>query len=279
MPRKAIWRPAKAKEYPALGVCVYCGATEGLEDEHILPESLAGDALVLPKSSCRPCASMTSAFEARYTKQSIGIFREVIGAPTKRPRKRKDNVGLWLADRVDGEIRPLGRKQDWDVELVPGLYIALTMPLPTVISGAENTEALDCQLWTWGSYDPKFFSGFQEGGSVHIGSIHPESFLRMLAKIAHCFAIAELGINAFTPLLLDIIRGSEPLSNRLIGCWHEEVPPSEALHEIRVDWVNGESGRLLVCSLRLFSATGSPLYLVVVGKRASAGAAHQLDFA
>jgi len=209
---------------------------------------------------------MTSAFEARYTKQSIGIFREVIGAPTKRPRKRKNNVGLWLADRVDGEIRPLGRKQDWDVDLVPGLYIALTMPLPTIISGAENTETLDCQLWTWGSYDPEFFSGLQEGGSVHVGSIHPESFLRMLAKIAHCFAVAELGISAFAPLLLDTIKGNEPVSNRLIGCRHEEVPPSDALHEIRVDWVEGERGRLLVCSLRLFCATGSPRYLIAVGR-------------
>jgi len=144
--------------------------------------------------------------------------------------------------------------------------MALTMPLPTIISGAENTEELDCQLWTWGSYDPKFFSGFQEGVRVHVGSIHPESFLRMLAKIAHCFATAELGINSFAPLLLDIIKGDEPLSNRLIGCWHEEVSPSDALHEIRVDWVDGEGGWLLICSLRLFCATGSPRYLIVVGR-------------
>ncbi|MCW0372160.1 hypothetical protein NB710_003097 [Xanthomonas sacchari] len=265
MPAKAIWRPAKAKDYPALGVCVYCGATEQLENEHILPESLSGDALVLPKSSCRQCAVMTSAFEGRYTKQCIRIFREVIGAPTKRPRERKDHIGLWLADREDGEIRPLGRKQEFDVETVPAVYIALTMPLPTIISGVEDTPALEFQLWAWGSFDPRLFTEFQGGGSIHLASIHPESFLRMLAKIAHCFAIAELGVGSFAPLLLDIIKGKELLSNRLIGCWHEDVPPSDALHEIRVDWVDGEAGRILVCSLRLFCATGSPRYLIVVG--------------
>ena len=38
--------------YKPVGHCIYCGATEDLGKEHILPFGLSGSA-ILPKSSCR----------------------------------------------------------------------------------------------------------------------------------------------------------------------------------------------------------------------------------
>src|SRR5258708_5558655 len=38
-------------------------------------------------------------------------------------------------------------------------------------------------------------------------SIKPQQFSRVLAKIAHSYAVARLGLNGFTPVLVDLIHG------------------------------------------------------------------------
>lgn len=46
--------PAKSRFLP-VGYCIYCGSTDELGDEHIVPYGLSGDA-VIPKGSCAVCA-------------------------------------------------------------------------------------------------------------------------------------------------------------------------------------------------------------------------------
>jgi len=47
---------------------------------------------------------------------------------------------------------------------------------------------------------PRAFPGVQQ-------EIYYRSFARMLAKIAHCQAVAALGLDGFEPALAEIIRG------------------------------------------------------------------------
>src|SRR5947209_7136061 len=48
--------------YQPVGRCIYCGSTESLGREHIIPLALNGTA-VLPKSTCDGCTRITGEFE------------------------------------------------------------------------------------------------------------------------------------------------------------------------------------------------------------------------
>ena len=59
------------KEYPSFGECVYCGASGTdveLTDEHIVPFSLGGNAVIL-RGSCEACAAETSKIELELGRQ------------------------------------------------------------------------------------------------------------------------------------------------------------------------------------------------------------------
>jgi len=61
--------------------------------------------------------------------------------------------------------------------------------------------------------------------------IHLHTFLRKLAKIAHGYAIAELGYGTFKDLL-DLILGRTPNSPYLVGGSLVPDPPRTAMYEL-----------------------------------------------
>jgi len=65
--------------YKPVGHCIYCGAIENLQREHIIPFGLSGTG-VLPKSSCRNCAKITRGVEEdvlRGPMWSVRVFRQL----------------------------------------------------------------------------------------------------------------------------------------------------------------------------------------------------------
>ena len=91
-----------------------------------------------------------------------------------------------------------------------------------------------------------------------------------LAKIAHAYAVAELGYGSFQPYLLGIIRNQDPLlMHHLIGSAIGKAPVSDDLHEIDIlqpDQLN--SGKLVVVKIHLFSNyDGMAVHYVVAGER------------
>jgi RHS repeat-associated protein len=95
MPPKAIWRPAKAKEYPALGVCVYCGATEGLEDEHTGTRATC----VIKAMPCFKVLSRIGKMTA-FGRRVTGAFAHL--AAVAASRLRAGSVPLWSCALVAG---------------------------------------------------------------------------------------------------------------------------------------------------------------------------------
>jgi hypothetical protein len=107
-----------------------------------------------------------------------------------------------------------------------------------------------------------------DGGKIYM-RIRPVDLGRMLAKIAHSYAVAELGLPSFTPLLNDFILGQKEFDgNYLVGGILQDLPPSDPtiLHELKWRWEDTASGRFLLVGVRLFSCLGGPQYLVVAGK-------------
>ena len=98
--------------------------------------------------------------------------------------------------------------------------------------------------------------------------MEPHKFARMLAKIAHGVAVAFKGLDAFEPLLPDLILGNTDLAPYLIGgsgsC--APIPKDRPMHEAEVKWRNYAVGRLLVCHIRLFVLLETPVYYVIVGR-------------
>jgi len=58
--------------FEAAGHCIYCGTKQGpLSDEHIVPFGLGGT-LVLPKASCKACATETAKLEQVIQRMMLG---------------------------------------------------------------------------------------------------------------------------------------------------------------------------------------------------------------
>ena len=91
---------------------------------------------------------------------------------------------------------------------------------------------------------------------------------RMLAKIAHAYATAELGHGNFRPLLQDIILGKKPLyiSHYVGGIRDQEIPEGADLHEIEIDNTGLGRGRYVVVRIQLFADRKLPEYYVVAGE-------------
>ncbi len=98
----------------------------------------------------------------------------------------------------------------------------------------------------------------------------------MLAKIAHAFAIADQGLDKFTPLLPEIIRGEKDNFADFIGGDMIVPPAFDALHRLHLEvgWVDNvdyakrglpKDVQFLVVHVRLFAFLGTPQYHVVVG--------------
>jgi len=87
----------------------------------------------------------------------------------------------------------------------------------------------------------------------------------MLAKIAHAYAVAELGLDSFTPFLSDIILNKSPMyiGHYVGGLRHDEK--GDDLHHIEIS--NFGAKRYVVVEIRLFANRTLPLYVVVVGER------------
>jgi hypothetical protein len=96
-------------------------------------------------------------------------------------------------------------------------------------------------------------------------------FYRLIAKIAHSFAVAELGFT-FEPYLINLIEAKLPMfaSHLIGGEFSDSPPPSTNLHEIEfVKSLDGPVGdELLMVRIRLFAYLGMPNHYAVVGSRA-----------
>ena len=92
-PNATSFPPHPPREFPPVKACIYCGATERLSTEHIIPFS-AGGKWVLPKASCRTCAALTGTFEGEFARTILGPLRMPFNMPTRRPKERPRHLPL-----------------------------------------------------------------------------------------------------------------------------------------------------------------------------------------
>jgi hypothetical protein len=100
-------------------------------------------------------------------------------------------------------------------------------------------------------------------------------FARMLAKVAHSFAVATPGVDGFKPFLPDMILGRDKdhLPYLIGGDPNTPAPASGCLHQLSHETRVVDDKHLIVARIRLFAGShtegrGMPVYYVVVGESA-----------
>lgn len=265
---KRLPRAPKFK-YPPVNHCIYCGnATDKLSDEHIVSSGLNGN-LILPKSSCKKCADITSKVELRVLRGFLENGRRAMGVSSRH--KKHEKPSTVPVKFITGEIRLDG------VMPIDGGFHTIHFPI-FATPLALGRKAKDNKP-----------EGIEVAGihTLHIGdALEPVqrhraagveiqtkldiwSFIRMLAKIAYSYYVAEKG--GF-PLgespVLPIAINEHSYAKKWIGCLEDHLltkPGSDALHLLDITEIVGDDGSIYsVVLIKLFSVTSGPTYSVVV---------------
>lgn len=252
--------------------CIYCGALKystkpGLEDrkfgaEHIIPEGLGGT-LELPEASCQKCEETTGALvEGRVLGRTLKALR--VHLNLKKSGSGPHPKTLPLEASVDGVEQTI----NLPIEDYPIIFLMLDYGPPDVEK--PNTEqgpavrgARVAQL----KYDQKeLYKKYRINGFSSVAWDN-QMLCRMLAKIGHSLAIAELG-KSFSPLLTNLIVSGEIAAMNLIGGKPEYVRDrkSDALHEVGLGYQRINRKTYVVSTIRLFARHDGPTYHVVVGE-------------
>jgi hypothetical protein len=187
------------KTYPPVGRCVYCRSTDGpLSREHIIARGLGGR-LVLPEASCETCREITSKIERTCLRAILGNVRVHLAYPTGHPKERPQELRLEaiVAGKVEVQYRPVNEH--------PAAIFLFAFDDARILRGhhAEFGEFIASPWIRYVNVDPERERRLGVDG-MRVG-FHPAPFARMLAKIAHCYAVAELGLDGLNPLLPDLI--------------------------------------------------------------------------
>lgn len=252
------------KVYRPVGRCIYCGAADHLEKEHILPFGLSGTA-ILPKSSCRACASITGNTEQSLLRGAfwpLRVFRDL----KSRSKHRDAPKTFPMYVEKSGVLELIELPID---ELPIILHFPLFAP-PAYISGAPLKAGIDVS----GLATVHFGQTPREVANAH-GTLKlqfeqsqkPVDFARMIAKIAYSFAVAEGAVDDMegTSFVLPAILDRPNEIGQWVGTLTDPIQSHPGqLHRIII---HHDVDRGLLCGeVQLFADSETPSYGVILGK-------------
>lgn len=224
--------PYPSKVYPPLNRCLYCPATENLSKEHIIPLGFGGE-LIVSKASCDMHRMATSKVEDFILRRYLCALRSHLCLPSRNPQHRPDGYDLTL--------RRAGRSWTQKVMLAdhPGLVrFMMFVDPPGKVAGRSRVQ----KTWSVRFVNAEIFPDI----AVRLARLGADSFedkvtingmalARLIAKIGHAFAVAELGFDAFEELYVShLVTAEAPDWNHWVG-GHDrgrDVAATE-LHELR----------------------------------------------
>lgn len=271
---------AEQHKFEEARLCIYCGSQKyalnraKLGDEHVVPEGLGGQ-LILPWASCQRCEVEINRYEQFCQKDMLLAFRAKENLPTKRLKDRPKELPAYRAQGA---------------ELVSVMVPIEEYPLGLMIPKFPSPELLrphplrKSPINTWHLHPKGEFSDrlvqTKTGGMERLvqsgewivrgGHTKDDRYAGMLAKIAHSYAIGELGLGGFVPLLWE--RGSlEDKFSRhlLLGGIDPELAdlPSDTRHPLSLRLEEHSGTEFWIVYLRLFADLGWPAYRCIVGPK------------
>ena len=278
------------KEYPSFGECIYCGAKAGeveLTDEHIVPFSLGGNAVIL-RGSCKACAKETTKIENEVGRKVLWDFRTKIGEQTRRPKDRPKAGSFTVS--INSAAREILTVP------IPDRPFFVPMPvwgMPGLVTGAPPSAVFQeykAHVFYWVPPNIRETLNLRHGDVAEIPfpefRIDHEKFARAIAKIAYCQAVVKFGLRGFRRLVLpDLILGRYPSVPYFVGCpLANPNPPSDpkVKHVVQLSVVSRGPLKLMLGEVRLFANSGTaehgpPVYYAIVGAPALRGRVRNAD--
>ncbi len=204
----------------------------------------------------------------------------MVEAPTRNKKDRPTVIKLPLVEITagGGVGRDLGTRE---VPIAEGPLILnlWQSPPPTILEEEVDPDKIDGAPWRYVEKeraDPLLASVAKEEDVDGVGIVLPPvnrlDYLRSLAKTAHAFAVAKLGIDGFEPFLGEIILNRSDELARFVG----DMPGVASLegpsgHSFKITLGQtppelGSAGGLLVVFMQYWAELGCPPHLVVVGR-------------
>ncbi|MEO7050358.1 MAG: hypothetical protein ABI128_01715 [Rhodanobacter sp.] len=259
---------APTHSYPSVGQCVYCGDNEGkLTKEHIVPRALHGN-LVLPDASCNGCCAITSNFERRVLRGFLENGRRAMGISSRHKKHLKPDFIPTQFIAIDDS------RWEENVLFEEGLHV-VHLPVfikPLMLGGVSKSGAsTGCEIVAIDTLHIGDTKCAQRRGAVGVQiktDVDTGAFVRMLAKVAHCYYIAEKGLFPLSQSpILPVIMGRSDDAKPWIGCLEDAQltkQGSTALHLIDIAELVGADGSICsVVRIKLFSPNSGPTYAVV----------------
>lgn len=247
---------------PSRGACIYCGASGvRLTDEHVIPLSLGGSH-ILEGASCDDCADITTKFERDVARDMWGDARNSYNAPSRRKKERKTHIILSDPDSPDRRVKvPYSE--------YPAAMVFYKMGRAGLLEGLPDTVDVSTAWELVAISDRDKAKQFQGKWGIKLTSKFrhvPESFARLLAKIAYCNLLCALDPRDFRPICLPYILGTKNNPSYVVGGTFEIAGPNPGLGYVlnTAGFVRNDRLMLMV-EIRLFADNGTPTYHVVVG--------------
>lgn len=246
-----------------IGRCIYCGSTEPpLSKEHSIPQGLDGYGY-LKDASCEACRLITHAFETDVLRKMMWGIRRDLGVGGNH---RDSGNPIFVPTRDhDGTIGGL-ELQNGDI---PTKAVFPALAQPPGLYGGQPQPDLELRVLV----DEQALERLEQSGVVGpVAEFRGPSFWPMLAKIAHCQAVSDLGLDAFEPFLTDFIRGVSPVDEwpKFIGAPPEARPPADNTTAYALVHQNDQG--FLLGRIRILGMLGAPVYDVAIGRLRAAPA-------
>jgi len=247
---------------PSRGICIYCKcAGVRLTDEHIMPYFIGG-AHVLKEASCDNCARITSKFELDVSRDLWGDARISYNAPSRRKKKRPTSI------LMRDEHNP-GHKIKVPVEDYPAVMVFYRMPKAGILQGLPETVDLSNNWELVSPVDTDKIDRFTaKYGQRPVMSFKntPDSFARLLAKIAYGQALCSLSPDDFRPICIPYILGQKKnLSYIVGGRWSYSDMKPQLGYEMRTNCIKFPGKLLIIVEIQILPNNSTPTYHVVVG--------------
>lgn len=219
--------PIASKVRRPLNYCAYCGSTDSLLTEHIIPYGLGGE-LILLKASCAACRKAILDVEDEVLSKYLCALRSHLSLPSRKPQHRPTSYKLALQR---GDLR-------WSqkVEAVdhPGViqFAMLDPPAHVTAGSTQNLRFIRADIF---ADTETRLAKLGADTVVEQQQIKAVVLARAIAKIAMSYAVAELGRDAFAEFYVQhLIRNGAPDWNRWVGgydCGQDILLGS--LHDLR----------------------------------------------
>jgi hypothetical protein len=253
--------------YPPVGRCIYCGRTEDLRDEHIIPYALGGK-VVLPKASCENCATITGKFEQQVLRGHMWLVRVLRKLPSRRKHRDAPKTKALTFVRAGKE-----QVNEFPLEESPIFLHFPIFRLPAFLYPEGYTSGIrlvnpDVVTIRFGSSPENVLERLDASSITQTDRIHPTSFARMIAKIAYSAAYAEGYLNSLdgAPMLLPALLGERDEIGLWVGTLNKPPEADERVSPHRVICYEDGVLRLLLAEVQLFTESPTPTYGVILGR-------------